>query len=159
MPYKIALEVETTVKKFQNLLTEREIPRGAVITCRIYATNIGNTIIPKSVTSSCVIHSNRYQNSFTNFEIPSLEPNKRTFIKQIQFTPYENGVIWLVIIIKPVNNENFSYYHIGSDEGQTNDWRNLYYVADKEMLEILSLLKTPTTLTKRKKKKKKKSLR
>ena len=142
------------------MLAEKEIPRGSVVTCRIYAMNIGNAITPKSDTTRVAFEGGgQYETTFANFEIPSLEPNKKTFIKQIQFTPHDNGVGWLVITINPVNNESFSYYHTGSYTERTNEWRNLYYVVDKQILEIISLLKTSNMLTKMKKKKKKKSRR
>lgn len=127
--------------KFKRLLKPRETPRGVPTMFEIYATNIGDTTTPASKTSRFLVEATNVTWSYPNFTVPQLEPKKRTLVHKLRHSPTEEGVTWLNISIDPVNNEPFHYYDRPEAEPRADAWKGVFYVINREMLNLIVLLK------------------
>ncbi len=134
--------VEPTIRREDyGYLREYEIVRGEPVKLEIKFTNIGNIKFPGGKLIKPQLSLRTTVVLFREFEIPEIDVNKSVIVDFGYFVTIEKGSAWLKIQIRAHDGKDIWYYKNSRSEPSKTKWETVYYVVDRELLQIMLLLK------------------
>lgn len=151
MAYKLLIEFEidfeSPLKKF---LRPNEVVRCEPIEITLFVTNLGEEIFPGGKTQDWRItygeEGRIYSTSATaNVDCGRIAPNERVRLLSQEIIPVTDGIAWIKCKIDPIGEDKeVEYYQEAKEKLAGKEWMNCFYVANREMLLLLSAIEELT---------------
>jgi hypothetical protein len=152
MPHKLLIEFdisfESPMKKF---LKPVEVIRGEPIELTFSVTNLGTGPFPGGRVKDWRIVYGPDEEVFddsptaNNVECSEISPGHKTTLLSEKVVPLTEGLAWIEFSIEPAGEEEVvEYYQNPEDAIGTVEWTNCFYIINREMLLLASLIEELT---------------
>lgn len=143
LPYKLLITIEMKQpRKYRSFLSEGETVSGSKTIFVSEVRNIGDEQVPKGsvrFTMERPAGTGSLSVSTEDLEISALSPDEFAII-EASHIPRVPGFWVLYIKIKPKDEKEIEYYS-SKDGKPMKEWTRVYYVVDRHLLDVKSLLR------------------
>lgn len=146
MAYKVLIVSKVTVdSKFSKLVKLNEVIRSEPFTVSLTIKNIGKNVFPggtvKSLRVSFGVGMEGLElHAGSEYTIPVLNPEAEHTVKHT-FSVIATGSGWIHVTIEAADKQSVEYYQNVGGRARSDDWVYPLYCVEREMVEILFLLK------------------
>lgn len=147
MAYKLLVEMDIDfASPYKRLLSPHDVLRGELVKLTFFVTNLGRARFPGGKVKNWRIESGpgrevKYTSSTANVRCKPILPGRKMRLLTQETVPISEGLAWVILSIEPEGDEKtVRYYQSTKDPLSGNEWMGYFYVVDREMVQLTSLI-------------------
>ena len=147
MPHKLLIEFDINFEHpLKRFLKPGEVIRGEPVELVFHVTNLGTESFPGGILRSWHIlygpdRSVTDDPPTANIKCSEISPSHKIRLMSKSVVPLTEGLAWIEISIEPEGDEKaVEYYQSPEDIDGDDEWTDCFYVVNREMLLLASMI-------------------